>query len=129
MQIDTMRGDPTMTVIRNQTGDQGTITLEGELTLPRAEELKSALLKALVSGGALNIRFGAVQDVDLSCLQVLCSAHKSAVRMKKQIRFGGTVPKILKDAAEAAGYTRLTGCKLDPEKSCLWIAVAGAPHE
>ncbi len=118
-----------MSAKQNQTGDQGTIILEGELTVPHAEELKSAFLKALINGRALNIRFGAVQDVDLSCLQVLCSAHKSAVRMKKQVCFDGTVPKILKDAAEAAGYTRLSGCKLDSEKSCLWTAVAGAPNE
>ncbi|MGE5174259.1 MAG: hypothetical protein ACM3MD_10585 [Betaproteobacteria bacterium] len=37
-------------------------------------------------------------------------------------------PKIFKAAAEAAGYSRLKGCKMDCEKSCLWVAVAGANH-
>jgi anti-anti-sigma regulatory factor len=113
---------------QKQTGEEATITLEGELTLPRVEELKNAFLQALVKGDTVAIRFGTVQDVDLSGLQMLCSAHRSAVRMKKKVRVSGAMPKILRDAAEAAGYMRLKGCKLDFENSCLWIAAAGGHH-
>jgi anti-anti-sigma regulatory factor len=116
-----------MSADQKQTGEEEIITLEGELTLPRAEELKSAFLKALARGDAVSIRFGSVQNVDLSCLQMLCSAHRSAVRMKKKVGVGGAIPKILSDAAEAAGYMRLKGCGLDFKNSCLWIA-AGERH-
>ncbi len=111
---------------QKQTGEEA-VTLEGELTLPRVEELKSAFLKALVKGDTVSIRFGTVQDVDLSCLQMLCSAHRSAVRMKKKVSVIGTLPKIVRDAAEAAGYMRLKGCNLDFENNCLWIS-AGVHH-
>jgi anti-anti-sigma regulatory factor len=104
------------------------ILLEGELNLLRAQEMRTVFLKALVEADNVAIRFGNVLDLDLSCLQLLCSAHRSAVRLKKQVRFEGSVPKLLQDAADAAGYSHLKGCKLDKGKSCLWIAAAGANH-
>ena len=117
-----------MSTTQISTDDRGGIHLEGDLTLPHAEELKSALIKALVNSDAVTIRFGNVQDLDLSCLQLFCSIHRSALRLKKQVHFDGNLPTILKDTAETAGYLRLKGCKLDYEKSCLWIAAAGENH-
>ncbi len=111
-----------------QAGAGRLVTLEGDLTLPHAKEMKKAFLKALVEADDVSIGFDDVQEVDLSCLQMLCSVHRSALRLKKQVRFGDTSPKILKAAADAAGYSRLKGCKLDCERSCLWIAVAGENH-
>ncbi len=117
-----------MSSIENFSSDRGTIHLEGDLTLPYAAELRTMLIKALINSDAVTIRFGAVQNVDLSCLQLLCSAHRSAVRFKKQFQFEGIVPKIFQETADAAGYSRLKGCHLDYEKSCLWITFAGAHH-
>ena len=102
-----------------------TIILEGDLTLPRAEELKGLFVKALATADSVHIRFGAVHDVDLSLLQLFCSAHRSAESAKKQLTIEGAAPKTLTEAANAAGYSRLTGCKLDSDKTCLWVAIAG----
>ncbi len=117
-----------MSSMRNLSSDKGVLHLEGELTLPNAAELRTMLIKALIDADAVTVRFGSLEDLDLSCLQLFCSAHRSAVRLKKQLRFDGTLPRILQDAAEAAGYSRLKGCHLDSEKSCLWVTVAGANH-
>jgi anti-anti-sigma regulatory factor len=117
-----------MNLIRNLSSDEGTIHLEGDLTLPNAAELKRILIKALINADAVMIQFDDVQELDLSCLQLLCSAHRSAVRLKKQIQFKGSLPKILQEMADAAGYLRLKGCQLDSEKSCFWIGAGGAHH-
>jgi ABC-type transporter Mla MlaB component len=117
-----------MSSIRNLSSDKGTIHLEGDLTLSNAAELRTMLIKALIDADAVRIRFGAVQDLDLSCLQLFCSAHRSAVRLKKQIQFEENPPKILQETAEAAGYSRVKGCQLDSEKSCLWVTFAGVHH-
>jgi len=103
-----------------------TITLEGDLTLPRAEEIKKIFASALSGPSPVSIAFGAVSDIDLSFLQLFCSLHRSAERDKKQVRIEGPAPKALKETAEAAGYLRLAGCKLDCDKSCLWVSIAGA---
>ncbi len=117
-----------MSSIRNLSSEKGTIHLEGDLTLQNAAELRTMLIKAIIDTDTVAIRFGAVQDVDLSCLQLLCSAHRSAVRLNKLIQFAGDLPKTLLDTADVAGYSRLKGCQLDKGQSCLWVAVAGAHH-
>ena len=118
-----------MSATFKQTGNRGVITLSNDLTLPHAEELKKIFIKALVDTDDVSIVMENVHDVDLSCLQMLCSAHRSAVRFKKKVSFSGNLPQALKDAVRAAGFERLTGCRLDCEKSCLWMAVTGANHD
>jgi anti-anti-sigma regulatory factor len=111
-----------------QSGDTRIVLLEGDLTLHQAPEIRTAFMKALVEADEVFIRFGNVGEIDLSCLQLLCSAHRSAARLRKRVRFEAGIPKKLSDTADAAGYSRLKGCKLDTEKSCLWIAASGANH-
>lgn len=98
------------------------VTLEGEITLPHAEELRSALIKAIIDSDKIAIDMENVVDIDLSCLQLLCSAHRSAARLNKPLFFTGNLPKSFKDIMSAAGFNRVTGCKLDTGKSCLWAA-------
>ena len=118
-----------MSTTFTQSGSRGVIMLEGDITLPHMEELKGVLIKALVNADDVSLSMEHVREVDLSGLQLLCSAHRSAIRFKKQLAFSGRRPKALIDAVEAAGYARVTGCKLDHEKSCLWKAVTGEHHE
>ena len=111
-----------------QSGDTRIVLLEGDLTFPQAPEIRTAFMKALVEADDVLIRFENIRELDLSCLQLLCSAHRSAARLKKRVRFEGDVPRKLSDAADTAGYSHLKGCKLDTGNSCLWIAAAGAKH-
>ncbi len=111
-----------------QSGTKGVLTLKGDLTLPYAEELKSVFIKALLDTDEVAITFENVHDVDLSCLQLFCSVHRSAVRSKKNVAFSSSPPIAMINAAEIAGFVHLKGCKLDCEKSCLWRAT-GAYYE
>lgn len=117
-----------MSATLKQSGNKAVITLEGELTLPFAEELKGIFIKALMHADEVFIVFQNVQDVDLSCLQLLCAAHRSAVRLKKHVTFSEGPTTVMKKAVETAGFAHLKGCTLGSEKSCLWKA-AGAHHE
>jgi anti-anti-sigma regulatory factor len=111
-----------------QSGKKGLVTLDGDLTLPNAEALKGIFLTALQKSDDVTIVMENVQNADLSCLQLFCSAHRSAVRKNKHVAFSGSPPPAMRNAVEAAGYARLKGCKLDCEKSCLWMTV-GVDHE
>lgn len=111
-----------MVVRFEQTDGKGVITLEGEITLPHAEELRSALIKAIIDSDEVAVVMENLEDIDLSCLQLLCSAHRSAARLNKPVVFSGSLPKVFKDMMSAAGFNRVTGCKLDTGKSCLWAA-------
>ena len=102
------------------------VTLENDLTLPHAEEMRTVLIKSLIDAEKVRVSFGSVTAVDLSCMQLLCSAIRSSVRLNKQLSFVGSTSDILKQSVEAAGYSRVMGCKLECGKTCLWIAMTGA---
>ena len=79
------------------------------------------LIKAIINVDQLTLEFGDVHEVDLSCLQLLCSVHRSAVRMNKRVAFSGQHPEVFDKVVREAGYTRTTGCHLDCFGSCLWV--------
>ena len=105
------------------TGDKGVITLDGDLTISNAEELRKVLMKSLLEAEDVSIEMENLQNMDLSCLQLLCSAHRSAVRFKKRLCIRGVRPGTFNDLVAAAGFARSSGCRLDTDKSCLWAAV------
>ena len=109
-----------------QTGEKIRVVLDGELTLPHADELRNTFLDALGKTDDISIVLDHVQDVDLSLLQLFCSLHRSATQQKKRVSLEGNAPQALLDAAEAAGFARHAGCKLDLDKSCLWVDISGA---
>jgi ABC-type transporter Mla MlaB component len=114
-------------------GNKAAVKLEGDLTLPYAEEIKKVFIKALLDADNVSVGFGKVRDVDLSCLQLLCSAHRSGVRFKKRMEFSGEPAAEMLNAAAAAGYSLLKGClkgcKQDCEKVCLWMKAFGAHYD
>ncbi|MCR4321812.1 MAG: STAS domain-containing protein [Candidatus Brocadiaceae bacterium] len=85
-----------------QPGAVGALALEGELTISRAGELRAALINALDKVSHLQLNFGKVTDIDLSCLQLICSAHKTAAGMKKRLTVTGN-SETFKKAMEEAG--------------------------
>lgn len=97
-----------------------TITLEGDLTLPHATELKDSLAGAIGRSTTVQVQFGAVGEVDLSCLQLLCSAHRSATSQQKEFRLAAGLPPVLLATAAAAGYARNASCKFNIATSCIW---------
>lgn len=104
-------------------GDKKIIYFAGSLTIESADQVKAALLGAIESAPDVEINFGDVTDIDLSCLQLLCSAHRTSVAMEKNLTIASTVDGALQDAASRGGFIRHTGCSLDARKNCLWMGI------
>jgi ABC-type transporter Mla MlaB component len=102
--------------------NSGTLTLDGDLTLSQAEELRMLLIKAIINVDKLFLALGDIGEIDLSCLQLLCSAHRSAIRMNKTIAFAGAWTEPFRKAIQQSGYARTVGCNLDCSGSCIWMA-------
>ncbi len=113
----------------NQSGNKSVIMLEGDLTLPHAKALKELFTKALQESDEVSIAIVTAHTVDLSCLQLLCSAHRSAIHLKKELAFIGSPPQAFNDAVEAAGLASAVGCKLENGHKCLWLTAKGDLHE
>jgi len=97
------------------------LALKGALTIECANELKSMLLDALNKKDHVVLNLEGVKEVDLSCLQLLCSAHRTSLKFHKQLTLAGRQPESFQQAVRDAGFTRQVGCHKDPHQKCLWI--------
>jgi anti-anti-sigma regulatory factor len=102
-------------------GKRGVLFMEGDLTVTRAEELKNALLDALKRVQHVHFNLEKATAVDLSCLQLLCSAHRTAALMNKEFSQSGGNSEAFIKTVTSAGYPRSIGCTEIMAKGCLWI--------
>jgi anti-anti-sigma regulatory factor len=104
-----------------QSNNAEVVVLEGDLTVGRVLELKELLLGALGAGDRVVVDVERAGSVDLSCLQLLCAAHRMAMRMNKQLALGGKYSETFKRTVREAGCGRSQGCHGDPLRECLWV--------
>lgn len=95
--------------------------LEGIWTIERACELRQLLLECLNEEQEVIVDVGGVVEVDLSFLQLLCSAHRTFSRHHKQLSLDDDKPEALKEFVKNAGYVRTLGCHQAGGGNCLWI--------
>ena len=101
-----------------QSGETGVLVIEGEMIIEHAEELKIILLEALEIQDSLDIAMERVNKVDLFGLQVLCSAHRSAMKAGKELTLFGERPQALRQAIVMAGYGSMVACSTG--SICPW---------
>ncbi len=106
-------------------GRKAVLTFAGDLTVEHAEEIRTAFIEALAKTKVLSMVFTDVTAADLSFLELLCSAHRTALRLNKRLEFAGARPAAVIRAMAAAGFERQSGCKLDTGNSCLWVGREG----
>lgn len=72
--------------IRKKSGrDRTVLSVSGNLDIYHSQELRKALIKALDDAPRTEIAIGEVSRVDLSFLQILCSADRTAKIRKKEL--------------------------------------------
>lgn len=97
-----------------------TVRFAGSLTIERAAALKMLLMESLNWTDSLHLVCENVTEVDISFLQLLCSAHRTAVKEKKKLTLAGQCPEPLRLAVWEAGFIRQEGCVLDVQQTCIW---------
>jgi anti-anti-sigma factor len=97
------------------------LKLIGDVDISSAKELRQTLLEKLQATDRLVIDCTRTSSLDFFIIQLLCSAHRSAINLKKDLSLrGGEQPEI-KELIRATGFTRQGGCSLDSEDiGCLW---------
>ena len=115
-----------MEFMKGRSGN-GTVRLEGELNIQDAGRLKETLVKAFAETEALSLDLGGVTGIDIACMQVLCSAHKTFLKADKSLAVCGRVAPAFERSVQDGGYTRAAGCHADPHSACLWVI--GGSHE
>jgi len=101
-------------------GDEGVLKMEGAVGIEHAEELRKVLIESIERSGSLVLDIEQVDEVDLSALQLLCSAQRSCVRSKKKLTVRGAGSQVFQKAVQSAGCCCDRGCALNEGNGCFW---------
>jgi ABC-type transporter Mla MlaB component len=97
------------------------ILLEGDMTIANAQTIKARLTNALAQGGETVIRIGRIDDVDLTCLQLICAFHRSALARGLHVALDDHDSTEFKNFRKRVGFRRHQGCRFNPTHNCLWL--------
>ena len=102
-----------------QSEETATFFISGSMTIEDAANLKTTIAGVLADSALIEIDLSATGTTDLSCLQVLCAAHRAAVVAGKTLSLRNA-PDSLRTCLEDAGFPRQTGCLHHEDETCLW---------
>lgn len=118
-----MNGNPTNAFVLREDDGRTYVTLRDALTIVQVAEVREALARAIAARSHTVIDVSDLEDVDVAGLQLLCSAHRSAVGAGVLFDLTG-VNTAFREAVKAAGFRHLEGCSDETRNRCLWMAGA-----
>jgi ABC-type transporter Mla MlaB component len=101
--------------------DRAVLIVSGEVTIQNALDFRDALKEWIERSDTLDLNLEGVADADLTCLQLLCSAHRFVMKMKKNLTVMGELPESIGKAAREAGFVRERGCRGEEGHKCIWM--------
>ena len=96
------------------------LVLSGSLSLRSASDIRKQLLVALDEADTVKLLLQDVEDVDLSLVQIICAAHRSAVSNNKVLLLQDKLPDAFVQIIEDAGLNGHIGCSTDDRGCCVW---------
>jgi len=109
-----------MAKTKKTAGKPNKLTFSGDMTLLQAAQVRERLQQGLSAADTLEVAFSDVDNVDLSLIQILCAAHRSARKAGKSISLPGTLPDDLVRLIDDGGFHGHIGCALDGRVACVW---------
>ena len=97
------------------------LKLDGELTVARAADFKDALVKSIEKADAIEINLNDTSCIDLACLQLLCSAHRTAATQGKTLTVKDPSLPVFLEARKNAGFMYEKQCRHVTTDDCLWV--------
>ncbi len=101
------RFESELTVNKKGKASIGTLKFSGDITIQEAVAITESLLNAFSKVDNCKLDLDLVNLFDLSSIQILFAAHKSALIQKKGFELAGACPKIFKNAVSEAGFDRI----------------------
>lgn len=97
------------------------ITSGDRLTIENASEFTRIVREALEASENIAIEFDPAAEIDITAVQILCSACKSAAQSGKTFSYTGLQPKALADIISNTGAERRATCKHNNDSTCIWF--------
>jgi anti-anti-sigma regulatory factor len=104
-------------------GNDAVIVVGGQLTFSHAGRLHKELLEVFAVGGRVDLFLHDIQETDLTFLQLLCAAQRTAALHGTVFTVGGLDSEItIRRLIHEAGAEQAVGC---PD-GCLWASAFSA---
>ncbi len=97
------------------------ITSGDRLTIETAGEFSRIMTDALAASKNVAIEFDPEVEMDITGVQILCSACKSAARSGKTFSYHGLQPQALANIIISSGAERRSVCKYNNDSTCIWF--------
>ncbi len=96
------------------------IVLTGSLSLGSVGEVRTQLQHALSEADTVKILLQDIEDIDLSIIQIICSAHRTALLRNKALILQSHLPAVFIQIIEESGLQGHIGCSHGGKDGCVW---------
>jgi len=106
------------------------VAFDGALTIRHIRAIRDRLMEALSGSQTVRVDCVAATEVDLSFIQLMLSARRSAMAAGKTILLSAGESSVLHDALVRAGMLPVAACEPTPDQT-FWLnkeAVDGKDH-
>lgn len=100
---------------------QMVITSGDRLTIENAAEFSRLISEAFEASHVVSVEFEPDVEIDITGVQVLCSACKSAAQGGKIFSYHGPQPQALANIIISSGAERRAVCKHNNDSTCIWF--------
>jgi len=100
------------------------ITSGDSLTIENVAEFSRIAIEALDAAHTVVVEFEPDVAIDMTGIQLICSACRSASAAGKVFTYRGSHPHSLTDIITGSGAERNAACKYNNDSSCFWFGGA-----
>lgn len=111
--------DLTLSHLLNDAG-QLTISIGGRLAIDTVAILRDFFLEHLPTAKSIRLDTGALEEIDLAGMQLLCSACYTALSENRSFRFSGKPAPCIAQGVDNLGFQDHKLCKHNASISCIW---------
>ena len=109
----------TIKVKMSDNGELATVIVGETLTIETCTEFKQALSNALDTARQVVLDAHQLQQVDITALQLICSACRSASSRNRSVTFGDYIPSCYETLRTVIGAHQSNHC--NHTESCIWV--------
>lgn len=91
------------------------------LTIESAADFARLIREGLEASQHVSVEFEPEVEIDITGIQILCSACKTAAANGRSFSYQGVRPRSLTDMIEACGAERRAACTQNNNSTCIWF--------
>jgi len=97
------------------------VLVKGSLTIDNIAEFRQTLVEALEASNRVVLDLGELQEVDITAVQTICSACKTAAASQRSLSAEGQIPDCFQEFGKGIGAPHGVPCCQNCNEPCTWF--------